>query len=117
MSCGNATTEDTAASSVRAWALTIVAVVGMDVKMLEKCSRDRWLCVDEVMSKPMDWRFWEIYILMLLSFVVQRRIDRFDDHPIVVEQLSVVVFPALAYAWLSRSESRSVRGLVETRWQ
>lgn len=71
-----------------------------------------------MMFKSTDWRFLgDIYNEPLLSLVVQRRVDHFDEHPIVVEKLPVVVFPALACVWLRRNVKHSVRGLAETRWQ
>jgi hypothetical protein len=53
----------------------------------------------------------------LLSVVNKIYAPLNNEYPIVVEQLSVVVFPALACAWLSRSTKYSVQGLAETRWQ
>jgi len=55
--------------------------------------------------------------MILLPFVIRRRVDLLVKHPIVFEQLPIVVFPALAYAWLKKSEMHPVRGLAETRWQ
>jgi hypothetical protein len=56
MSCGNAPTEDAAASRARACDLTMIAVVGVVVEVLEECSAiDR--CVLMRNCKRTDWRF------------------------------------------------------------
>jgi hypothetical protein len=77
----------------------------------------RTLCVDEVLKRNGRAIPWVYIYQSLLSLVNKINAPLNNKHPIVVEQLSIVIFPALAHAWLSRSERHSVHGLAETRWQ